>query len=115
MRVIGANGKIYEDVPTAAKKLGITKSAVYTALSRGRAPGAGQGKGQRPNWCGGRPIVPVKIGPFEWPSYAAAARALDVDQRWLRKVVTSGGQRAKANLLRKVMEYQATLERKPCR
>ncbi len=105
--------RVFKDVPTAAKALGVKPGTIYVAMSRGRVDhvGIGRGKGPKSQASGGRPSKPVAIGPCKWGSYSECARALGVDHRYIRNVMHRGGDRAKATLLAKVMHYHNRQER----
>ena len=103
---VEVRGKIYKDVPTAAKKLGVAPATVYCAVSRRTTETLGLGKGNRTNRRGGIPPKPITLGGTTFPSMAAASVALGYKRRYVQQVLTKGKKRSRQNLIRAAMEYQ---------
>lgn len=98
-------GKTYKTVELAAKKLGVSRETIYGAIERGRLDyvGLGAGKGPRPNWRGGRPKRPIKIGGVHFDSMSDLARFVGMDRRHINAILHSRGAQSKSNLEQKVM------------
>ncbi|MDK3016529.1 hypothetical protein [Pseudodonghicola flavimaris] len=109
---VEVRGKIYDSVPECAKALGVAPATVYCAVTRRTTDTLGLGKGNRTSRRGGRPPKRVKIGEVEFPSMAAASRALGFNQRHVQHVLSRGKAAARGRLLRAAMEYQAQMDKR---
>lgn len=105
-------GKTYESVKSAARAMGVKPCSIYSALERGEINNVGNGRGNHPNkrHNGGRKKVPVAIGGYNFPSIAAAARALGYDPQTLGNVLRRGKEKSRANVLRAAMALRAREE-----
>lgn len=104
-------GVRYETVDEAAKKLKVSKAAVYSGLHRNRADRIGLGTGQkRPTNKGGKP-KPITIGGITFPTLRAASLYLGYEMNSLSNVLRRGGAKAKADLMRRILEKQAELDK----
>jgi len=76
--LIRVRGVTYPNVRQAAQSLKVTEAAVYSALFRGNIELLGLGNTKR---------KPVEVEGLSFPSIAAAARALGLSEKYLRKVI----------------------------
>lgn len=104
---VEVRGKVYKDVPTAARALKVKKDSVYCSIVRGTTDTLGRGRGNRTNRRGGRPAKEFKIGSTLFPSMSAASRALGFNSRYIQLVLSKGKKRARENLYAAMLKYQA--------
>lgn len=95
-------GVIYEDVPSAAKALGVDPSTVYDAMSRGRTDTCGQGRGKHGNQKLRIPPKPVKIGSKTFPSRAAVDRAFGLYPGTTNRLLRKGTAEQKLRFLQRL-------------
>jgi len=105
-------GVLYPSARVAATTLGVAKATVYSAVIRGTTDTVGLGRNGPNKGRGGCSPKSLTIGPVQFPSRRAASRALNMSEPYLSCVMRLGKDRAKANLLARVMQYQTDLERK---
>lgn len=104
-------GVRYETVAEAAKKLKVSKAAIYSGLHRNRADRIGLGTGQkRFTNKGGKP-KPITIGGMSFPNLRAASVYLGYEKNTLSNTLRNGGPKSKANLMRRILEKQAERDR----
>ena len=106
---IRVRGKVYPSAKAAAKALGVARSTIYNLNIRGRIDSAGTGVGAKK---GNIPhnAKPLKIGPVEFPSHAAAARALGYANRgrvWA--ALNREGVQARDGVIARAMAYAARM------
>lgn len=103
-------GKTYENAKVAAKALKVKPCTIYSALHRGTLDTIGLGTGAgRKVTRGGKPKA-FTIGPMKFESLRAASRLLGYEQNTLSSILRRGGERARGELLRRVMAFTAQRE-----
>lgn len=98
-------GVVYENADEAAKAFGVSASHVCKMVAAGTEDGIGLG-GNRTKNRGGKAKRPVQIGKLRWESCAELADFLGWRRQKVSYTVLHGGVRARADLLRAVMERQ---------
>jgi hypothetical protein len=109
---IMVRGKVYVSATECAKKLKVSKQAVYNAMYRGTLETLGVGRGSSGAYGGGRPPIPFKLGKVEFKSQAEASRQLGKNPMYVTNVLRHGKVTARARLVRLIMEYEAKQSRK---
>lgn len=103
---------VFNSVQACADFFGIKPGTVYCALSRGKADTIGVGKGNLPgNKLGKGRAKAVKIGNTIFASRLKADKALGLTPGHTGKILRSGSPERMQLLMRKVMEYEAKIER----
>ncbi len=93
---VEVRGIVYESVEECARRLGVEKITVYTALKRGRTEclGLGPGRSRRTRVVyggkGGGRARPVKYGDLEFESMRAFAEWLGIDRKHLSLLYSRG-------------------------
>ncbi|TMV83806.1 hypothetical protein FGG78_22295 [Thioclava sp. BHET1] len=103
---VSIRGVTYRSAQEAADALGVSRCAVYSALSRGRPDVVGLGPGKQ------RPMPTtawreITIGGMTFASLSEASRALGCCESYISNVLRVGGERAQQNLLREAMTFAA--------
>lgn len=84
--LVDVRGVIYSSPKAASEALGVSREAVYSALSRGSMDKLGLGNTRR---------KPVEFEGVHFPSMSAASKALGFSRSYLRTALTSGSERVK--------------------
>jgi len=108
---VEVRGKVYQDVPTAARYLKVKEISVYASVIRGTTDTLGLGRGNRTNRRGGRPAKEFKVGTTIFPSMSAASRALGFNSNYIQLVLAKGKKRSRENLYAAMLKYQAEQDR----
>ena len=100
--LVEVRGVIYPSTRAAARALGVSIDAVYSALARGSMDKLGLGTTQR---------KPVEIGGIPFRSMCAASRALGFSQSYLRTMLNSESPRIKERMRLAAEQYKLNLNK----
>ena len=99
----------HDDAYAAAEALGVRENTIRTALSKGRVDFIGLGRSRKHRTAPGGIPKSIRLGPFEWPTQAAAARDLGVSPSCITKNRKAGRHDVLEAL---AMQYQAKIEKR---
>lgn len=101
-------GVEYPNAQAVADAFGLSISTVHAAKGRGKLHNLGLGCGYRgPNdKKGGRPPISFTLSRTHFTSYADCANRLGVTAKSVQRIMSTGGELAKARLTAKVKEYE---------
>ena len=100
--LVDVRGVIYPSTRAAARALGVSIDAVYSALARGSMDKLGLGTTQR---------KPVEIEGIPFRSMCAASRALGFSRSYLRTALTSGSEHVKARVRIAAEQYKMNINK----
>ena len=100
--LVDVRGVIYPSVKATSEALGITRDAVYSALSRGKMDGLGLGYSRR---------KAIEIEGLSFASISAGSRALGFSRSYLRTALTSGSDHVKERVRIAVEQYKTNLNK----
>lgn len=90
-------GKLYPSAKAAAEALGVTTSAVHSALSRGNIDTVGSGRSQP---------QPVELDGVTFPSIRSASLALGFKRTYLTNALNSSNDRVKNKIAAALAAYK---------
>jgi len=99
----------HADAYIAAEACGVAENTVRSALSKGRGDFIGLGRSRKHRTAPGGIPKSIRLGPFEWPTQAAAARDLGVSPSCITKNRKAGRHDVLEAL---AMQYQAKIEKR---
>lgn len=100
--LVDVRGVIYPSTRAAARALGVSVDAVYSALNRGSIDKLGLGMTQR---------KPVTIEGITFRSMCAASRALGFSRSYFRTALISGSDAVKERIRLAAEQYKTNLNK----
>ena len=103
-------GVDYPTAADAAKALGVKQATIYSALYRNTLDTVGTGSGRlKKNARGGKPR-PIVLGTMKFRTIQEASLFLGYEKRSLSKILRVGGDHARQNVMRRLLEKTAQQE-----
>jgi hypothetical protein len=104
-------GQIFASVYEAAAHFKVSPYTVYHAIADGKTDRVGIGKGKRAEGSikkrGGHLSIPVKLGPFTFPSIKEAGRELGFAEDYFPKLLREDTERSRQLIYAALFRYEA--------